>query len=108
MVLFFASQVEAQNKIIPIELGFINWRYYECPNCFVTVDTVTNIIISEFYTPEIDEKIATIDTTVYKLHVVTDPNNSVAVLRVLKKEILNVTYIDHDVGRLSRIYYKEE
>lgn len=108
LFLFCAFQAKAQTKIIPVELGFIDWHYYECQNCFVTVDTVTNTIISEFYTLEINEKIATLDTSVYKLHVVSDPNNSVAVLRVLKKEIVNVTYIDHDVGRLSRIYYKEE
>lgn len=108
LVLFCAFQAKAQNKIIPVELGFINWHYYECQNCFVTVDTVTNIIISEYYTPEIDEKIANIDTSIYKLHVVTDPNNSVAVLRVLKKVIVNITYTDHDVGRLSKIFYKEE
>lgn len=106
--LFFASQVEAQTKVIPIELGFIDWHYYECQNCLVTVDTVTNKILSEAYTPEIDQKIATMDTSVYRLHIVTDPSNSIAVLRVLKKEIINFTYTDHDVGRLSRIYSKEE
>ncbi len=107
-ILFFASQVEAQNKIIPVQLGFIDWHYYECQNCFVVVDTTTNTIISEFYTPEINEKIATLDTSVYKLHIVTDPNYSVAVLRVLKKEIINITYTDHDIGRLSKIIYKDE
>ena len=108
LFLFYAFNSEAQNKIIPIELGFIDWHYYECQNCFVIVDTITNTIISEIYTPEIDEQIATLDTSVYKLHIVTDPNNSVAVLRVLKKEIVNRTYTDHDIGRLSKIYSKEE
>lgn len=107
-ILFFASKLEAQNKIIPVELGFIDWHYYECPNCFVVVDTTTNTIVSEVYTPEINEKIATLDTSVYRLHIVTDPSNSIAVLRVLKKAIINFTYTDHDIGRLSRIYYKQE
>ncbi len=107
-ILFSASQVEAQTKILPVELGFIDWHYYECAGCFVTIDTVTNKILSEAYTPEIDQKIATLDTSVYRLHIVADPNNSIAVLRVLKKEIINFTYTDHDVGRLSRIYSKEE
>lgn len=107
-ILFCVFQAKAQNKNIPVELGFINWHYYECPNCFVTVDTVTNTIISEIYTPEINDQIATLDTSVYKLHVVTDPDHSVAVLRVLKKAIVNITYTDHDVGRLSKIFYKEE
>lgn len=106
--LFFASQTEAQNKTIPVELGFIDWHYYECQNCFVVVDTTTNTIVSEVYTPEIDEKIATMDTSVYKLHIVTDPNNSIAVLRVLKRQIVTITHTDHDVGRLSKIYYKDE
>jgi hypothetical protein len=107
-ILFCAFQAKAQIKTIPVQLGFINWHYYECPNCFVVVDTTTNTIISEVYTPEIDEQIATLDTSVYKLHVVTDPNHSVAVLRVLKKEIVDITYTDHDIGRLSKIFYKEE